>query len=252
MIRGLDKFRAHFANYADRYVIIGGTASMLAMNEVGQDFRATRDLDIVLCIEALDKEFAQAFWSFIKAGGYANCQKSKNQRQFYRFAHPQDASFPDMLELFSRVPDVIEPVAGAHLTPIPVSDEVSSLSAILLDEDYYRFIHESRTMIDGISIVEPYCIIPLKARAFLDLSKRKEAGEKVDSGDVKKHRNDILRLFNVLDLSRTIELPSSIRNDLSDCFRLMSQEPVDPKQFGIRNRSLEDVLAALEKLYGIK
>jgi hypothetical protein len=252
MIKGLDKFRAHFANYADRYVLIGGTASMLAMNELGQDFRATRDLDIVLCIEALDKEFAQAFWDFVKAGGYANCQRSKSPRQFYRFDHPQDASYPDMLELFSRVPDVMEPVAGAHLTPIPVSEEVSSLSAILLDDDYYNFIHQSRTTIDGLSVVEPTCIIPLKARAFLDLSNRKASGEHVDSTDIKKHRSDILRLFNVLDLSQTIEIPQSIKDDLSKCFERMRQEVIDPKQFGIRNRSLEDVLETLEKLYGIK
>lgn len=252
MIRGLDKFRAHFANYADRYVLIGGTASMLAMNEVGQDFRATRDLDIVLCIEALDKEFAQAFWAFVKAGGYANCQKSKSPRQFYRFDHPQDRSYPDMLELFSRVPDVIEPIAGAYLTPIPVSEEVSSLSAILLDDAYYNFIHESRTIIDGLSVVEPTCIIPLKARAFLDLTSRNAAGEHVDSSDIRKHRNDILRLFNVLDLSQTIEVPQSIKDDLAKCFERMRQEAVDPKQFGIRNRNLEDVLSALEKLYGLK
>jgi len=252
MIKGLDKFRAHFANYADRYVLIGGTASMLAMNELGQDFRATKDLDIVLCIEALDKEFAQAFWAFVKAGGYANCQKSKSPRQFYRFDHPLDTSYPDMLELFSRVPDVMEPVAGAHLTPIPVSEEVSSLSAILLDDDYYNFIHESRTTIDGLSVIGPSCIIPLKARAFLDLSNRKATGEHVDSSDIKKHRNDILRLFNILDLSQPIEVPQSIKDDLSACFERMRQEAVDPKQFGVRNRSLEDVLEALEKLYGIK
>ncbi|HEY5101421.1 MAG TPA: hypothetical protein VII70_01455 [Steroidobacteraceae bacterium] len=42
-----------------------------------------------------------------------------------------------MLELFCRAPDGIILVPGAHLTPIPVDEAVASLSAILLDKDYY-------------------------------------------------------------------------------------------------------------------
>ncbi len=48
MVKGLDLFREHFRGYADRYVLIGGTACDLAMGEAGLDFRATRDLDIIL------------------------------------------------------------------------------------------------------------------------------------------------------------------------------------------------------------
>ena len=68
MVEGLDRFKAHFSNYTDRYVLIGGTASSLAMEELRQEFRTTKDLDIVLCIETLDRDFTQAFWDFIKLG----------------------------------------------------------------------------------------------------------------------------------------------------------------------------------------
>lgn len=54
MVRGLDVFRRHFADFTDRYVLIGGVAATLAMEEAGLDFRATKDLDLVLIIEALD------------------------------------------------------------------------------------------------------------------------------------------------------------------------------------------------------
>jgi len=50
MVNGLDRFQAHFAAYTDRYVLIGGTASSLAMEELGGSFRVTKDLDIVLCL----------------------------------------------------------------------------------------------------------------------------------------------------------------------------------------------------------
>ena len=61
MIKGLDKFWEHFAGFADRYVLIGGAAADLVMNEAGVDFRVTKDFDIVLCVEALDTSAADAF-----------------------------------------------------------------------------------------------------------------------------------------------------------------------------------------------
>lgn len=59
MVRGLDIFRRHFADFTDRYVLIGGVAATLAMEEVGLNFRATKDLDLVLIVEALDVRFAE-------------------------------------------------------------------------------------------------------------------------------------------------------------------------------------------------
>jgi len=47
MVIGLDKFSAHFADYQDCYVLIGGAAIWLVLDEAGIDPRATKDLDIV-------------------------------------------------------------------------------------------------------------------------------------------------------------------------------------------------------------
>ncbi len=59
-----------------------------------------------------------------------------------------------MLELFSKVPDSLEVSAkDSELTPIPVDEEISSLSAILLDSAYYDFIHQSITIIDNLPII---------------------------------------------------------------------------------------------------
>ena len=55
MVKGLDLFLAHFRAFNDRFVLIGGTACDMAMTEAGLEFRATRDLDIVLWVEALDE-----------------------------------------------------------------------------------------------------------------------------------------------------------------------------------------------------
>jgi glutathionyl-hydroquinone reductase len=86
MLRGLELFKEHFAEFSDRYVLIGGTACTLAMKEAGLDFRATKDLDIVLCIETLDPAFGKAFWEFIKKGGYQHRQKSTGKELFYELS----------------------------------------------------------------------------------------------------------------------------------------------------------------------
>jgi hypothetical protein len=54
MVKGIDPFKAHFEGFSDRYVLIGGVACFLSLDEAGLDFRVTKDLDIVLCVEALD------------------------------------------------------------------------------------------------------------------------------------------------------------------------------------------------------
>jgi hypothetical protein len=173
MVKGLDVFLAHFRPFNDRFVLIGGTACDMAMTEAGLEFRATKDLDIVLWVEALDESFVKAFWDFVRAGKYQSQQKSTGERQFYRFMKPEEDSYPFMLELFSRKPDVLQPAEGSQLTPLPMEEEVSSLSAILMDNEYYEFIRAGLKETDGLPWVDAEHLIPLKARAWLDLTGRR-------------------------------------------------------------------------------
>lgn len=252
MVRGLDRFKAHFEPFTDRYVLIGGTACSIAMEEVGLEFRATRDLDIVLCVEALDGDFVKAFWEFIRNGNYVIQEKSTGKKQFYRFKNPEDGSYPVMLELFSRVPDALNIGDDSHLTPIPMDEEVSSLSAILLDDDYYHFVHAGKQEIDGLPVVGPTHLIPLKAKAWLDLTKRREAGETIDEKDIKKHKNDVFRLYQIVDPKTSIALPASIVEDLRRFLGEMGDgQNVDLKNLGLRSRSQDEVLGDLRAIYGI-
>ena len=65
MVRGIESFRKWFRGYEDQYVIIGGTACDLLMSEEGLDFRATKDLDLVLIVEAVDATFGMKFWEYV-------------------------------------------------------------------------------------------------------------------------------------------------------------------------------------------
>lgn len=253
MVVGLERFAEHFAAYQDRYLLIGGAASWLVLDEAGMDPRATKDLDIVLCVEALDPEFAAVFWEFIRQGGYEIQERNTGAKVFYRFRKPAQAGYPVMLELFSRKPDALVLGDDAHLTPIPVGEDVSSLSAILLDDQYYGFLHEHKIEISGVSLVSEGCLIPLKARAWLDLTKRKLADENIDSRDIKKHRTDILRLYQLIDPGSVIELPEPVRADLAEFLDSVEQE-VDAqllKSLSITGVTPEAVIQAIRNAYAI-
>ena len=234
MVKGLELFANHFATYSDQYALIGGTACSLVMEDAGLDFRSTKDLDIVLYIEALNSQFIAAFWEFIKAGGYQNRQRSTGKEIFYRFSSPTTPEFPTMLELFSRVPDVVKLNGESHLTPIPVNEAVSSLSAILLNDEYYHFLHSKKRQINGLTVVDAGYLIPLKARAWLDLVSRNNDGAEIDKRDIRKHKNDIIRLYQLLTPTDRITTPLSIKHDMHQFLeRIENDKEVDLKQLGL-------------------
>lgn len=252
MVIGLDIFGAHFSEYCDQYVLIGGAACSLAMAEAGFGFRATKDLDIVLCVEALDSSFVAAFWDFIHKGGYRYRERSTGRKQYYRFHRPEVTGFPHMLELFSRVPDALSLTSKSHLTPIPSGDDLSSLSAILLSDDYYHFLQDGRRETPGLSFVGPEHLLPLKARAWLDLSDRRLQGEDIDSRSLRKHKNDVFRLYPILNPALSNKMPDTIKFDLRKFLVCMETEIIDLKSLGLKTATRESILADLGRIYGLR
>lgn len=212
MVKGLDVFRKYFTDYGDQYVLIGGAACDIVFESNEVNFRATRDLDIVLIIEALTPKFTERFWDFIVAGRYRNKTTNDGKPQFYRFDKPEENSFPKMIELFCRSDFKLENAEG--IIPIHIDDEISSLSAILLDDDYYKVLLDGKVVRNGLSVLRPEYIILFKAKAYLDLKERKETGGTVDSNDIKKHKKDILRIAADLMLEKVIDLPVSVNEDM--------------------------------------
>jgi hypothetical protein len=154
-----------------------------------------------------------------------------------------------MLELFSRQPDVLQIADGSHLTPLPTEEGVSSLSAILLDDDYYGFILAGRQEIDGLPMVGAPQLIALKARAWLDLTERDGHGEKIDSKTIKKHKNDVFRLYQILDPTSTPEVPEAVKTDMREFISRMRAEDVDLKSLGLRTGTRDGILEEIAKVY---
>ena len=243
MVKGIDTFRRYFAEYEEQYVLIGGAACDIVFESNDTAFRATRDLDMVLIVEALTPEFGEKFWEFIQDGGYRNKSTNGQKPQFYRFDKPEDDAYPKMIELFCRSNFELREMTG--ITPIHIDDEVSSLSAILLNDDYYRILLEGKVVRNGLSVLRPEYLILFKAKAFLDLKQRKDRGEAVDSKNISKHKKDILRIAAELVLESIGELPEAVETDIRAFIDLLAQDPFDSnslKAYGLSNDEVVEVL----------
>lgn len=249
MVKGLEIFKNNFEDHLDKFVIIGGAACFVSMENAGLPFRSTKDLDIVLLVETADIPFIKKLRRFINEGRYQNKEKESGKRQHYRFSMPENKEYPYMLEFFSRKPDHLDIEDDQEIIPVLSDNAASSLSAILLDDFYYQYIKSGTKIISGIPIVIPEHLIPLKAKAFLDLTERKERGEKIDSRDIVKHKNDVFRLANIIDPAYRTDTARNIVNDMSVFIEKIRKEPVDLKSLGIKGTKLESVLEMLKNIY---
>jgi len=232
MVKGLTHFASYFKNYTANYILIGGAACDVLINKVGINFRATKDLDIILIVEAISPEFVKLFWRYIKEGGYNEKQKSTGERKYYRFLKPTASEFPIQLELFSRNPDLLDLDTDAVLTPIPVYEDLSSLSAILMNEDYYKCTIKSSETIDDVHLASTESLICLKAKAYLDLKLRKQAGETINEKNIKKHKNDVIRLAVLLTGNSSYALPKAVHNEMQQFISDLEKENIDFKTIG--------------------
>lgn len=250
MVTGIDRFREWFRGYEEQYAIIGGTACDLLMSEDGMDFRATKDIDLVLIVEAITPDFGKQFWQFVKDAGYEHRNKSTGLPQFYRFSHPTAGGYPFMIELFSRRAEAINLPDDAVLTPLPMEDDVSSLSAILLDDDYYELVRSGTVVVDGVNVLDAAYLIPFKAKAWLDLTQKKAAGQSVDSKNIRKHKNDVFRLSALLTQQSNVVVTETVLADLRAFLTAMQEETVDLKQLGVI-RDKATIIADIIRIYNL-
>ena len=255
MVRGLDIFKKYFEAFPENYVIIGGTACDVIIEDAGFIPRATKDIDIILIVEALTTDFVKQFWQFIQDGKYERKEKSEDGRQYYRFMKPEDTTFPFQVELFSRTPDTIDLEEGSHLTPIPVDDDLSSLSAILLDDDYYQFMIEHSVEDDGLHRANTEALICLKAKAFLEITERIANGSAEDKKQLKKHKADVFRLAVMMKEDELHELPGAIKDQLQNFMTIAAEELPDKaiyKAMGLGTVEVENIYERLLTTFQLK
>lgn len=67
-------------------------------------------------------------------------------------------------------------------------------------------------------------LILMKAKAYLDLQKRRLEGATIDDDDIRKHRNDIFRLALTLTGGPGLHFPPGIRATLSQFLGALPQD----------------------------
>lgn len=255
MVKGLERLKSYFEGYQENYIIIGGTACEIRLESRGIDFRATKDIDMLLIIEAIDKKFLENFWQFIRDGEYVNRNIDKQERKFFRFTNPQTDDFPIIVELFSRKPDGITLPEDFHLTPIPTDEELSSLSAMLLHDDYYTFTLDNCSVQDGLMVANELALITLKVKAYLNNVQRKEEGHKIQENDIVKHKKDVLKLIATLTGTEQISCPDIIKEDISSFIAIIKEENFDikglAKDAGLGAVTLDDILVQLAAVFQV-
>lgn len=238
----IDSFRQAFAGYEDYYTVIGGTACWLLMEEAGKTGRATKDIDMILIFEDGGEEFGKLFWKFIEDGGYSYGKKD-DDCHYYRFYNPL-SGFPAQIELFSRRADFS---LDATIIPVHITDDISSLSAIALDEDFYRFMKAGRRVVGGISVLDVPYIIPFKMYAWLNNKADKEAGKVVNDDNVSKHKKDVFRLLPLLNPDDRIKVEGSVKTAVDAFFDAMLEEEIsDALLYG---RKKEEAIGILRAIY---
>lgn len=239
----LTSFREAFQEYTDYYTVIGGTACMILMEEASRDFRATKDVDMILIMEDGGKEFCKTFWEYILRGNYT-CGWKDSEPHYYRFTEPI-SGFPSQIELFSKRADF---ELDSRIIPVHIDDDVSSLSAIALDEDFYAFMKNGRRVVDGISVLGAEYIIPFKMYAWLNNTDMKKQGIRVNSDDIKKHKNDVFRLLPLINPDMKIQTDGNVRETVISFIEKMGPEAVADEFFS-NGRTKEDSLGIFRRVY---
>ena len=214
MVPGLNVFREWFEGCHGRHVIIGGTACNLIYAQYGAPERATKDIDLVVLAEAFDRDYFDRFTSFVRTGGYEHRTKD-GRYELYRFERPTNKEFPPKIELLSRRPDALKGIETA-LGSLRTVDDCYSLSAILLDDDYYQLLDTGVEVIDGLPVLGLRYLPVFKIHAWTNLMHDRAAGHTVHLDEINKHRSDVCKLCSLFSPGMKVELPNTIREEVAN------------------------------------
>ena len=120
-----------------------------------------------------------------------------------------------------------------RIIPIHIDYDVSSLSAILLNDDFYDFMMQGRRTVDGISVLDASYLIPFKMYAWIDLSDRKARGEHVNEKDLKKHKYDVFRLLEIIMADESIEVSGMVKESIGIFLDRIQEEELSLAQIGL-------------------
>ena len=216
------------------------------IREIAAEENVTYNAAFKSVSQARQQDFLKVFWEYVIEAGYKFGWKNSDTVHFYRFTEPKPG-YPFMIELFSREPDYIKSTPTG-IIPIHVDDDISSLSAILLDDEYYSFMLDGRRNVSGVSVLDAEHIIPFKMFAWLNLKDRKQNNEHVNERDLKKHKYDVFRLLQIIDRSITVDAPGLVKENIIRFIREIVLEDVPFEQLGLPF-DMDTAIGLLKRIY---
>ena len=69
-VQGIERIREYLGEYKGNYVIIGGTATNINLEDAALEGRVTHDIDMIMVCEAITPDYLARFWEMIRAAGY--------------------------------------------------------------------------------------------------------------------------------------------------------------------------------------
>lgn len=155
-----------------------------------------------------------------------------------------------MIELLSERVEYFEETNQIVL-PLVIDDDIVSLSAIILNQEYYDFLMDNKVEFDGIIIADERLLIPLKVSAYMDMNRRREAGEQAKGDDIKKHKNDVIRLAVLLSNVPLTNVPMIIKVEMRAFLEELSDEGDLLRNLSIELHNIESIKELLRTVYGV-
>lgn len=219
---GLSHFQNYCKDFDDHYVVVGGFATVMLLDEeFGNDHgKATFDIDLVLLTNN-SIELSRKIKQYVKDGKYKIQIGEKDQYKYYRFLEPEEENFAKEIELFALNENNLELEELQRIIPIDPEDGAYSLSAIMLDPEYFEMIKNNVDKSGIAPSTNTQATMMLKISAFYDLKER-------DDKKWKKHRRDILKLSLLLTGEEKIQLKGRMKQDF-DSFIQHVNENLDQK-----------------------
>lgn len=107
---------------------------------------------------------------------------------------------------------------------------------------------QGRKIIDDICVLNAEHIIPFKMYAWLNNKKEREEGKIVGTNDINKHKNDVFRLYSLINTGIKIKTFGNVKKAINDFLDVIRNEDVDINIIG-RNRTKEEIIDSFKKIY---
>ena len=242
---GLSHFQDYCKDFGEHYVVVGGFATIMLLDKELQDHgKATFDIDLVL-LTTTSVEMSKKIKEYVQEGEYTIQIGDKDQYRYYRFIEPKKENFAKEIELFASNENDLNLDDNQRIIPIDPEEGLYSLSAIMLDPEYFNMIKDNVEKDLRAPCTNTQATIMLKISAFNDL---KKTGNK----KWRKHRSDILKLSLLLTGEEKIKFVGRMKDDFDSFIYHLEN---NKKKKGIRDIvkplsvKKEDVIEVLTKVF---